>query len=1160
MAARRLTDDQLRIVQTLDRPLFVAAGAGSGKSSTLAERVAWALEPGSGSDGGAFIQGLDEVLVITFTRAAAEEIKEKTRERLREGGMEAQALAVDSAWISTIHGMCSRILRRHAFDLGLDPKFEVLEGSVQEDLVEQATDEVLRDVRERPEFAQLFNTFPLRSASGDDSAGSVFGMVRGVRNAAGSALEGFDSLHFPGVAPDVYGAMKRLRDDSERALVLGRNEGAFASAKGETEEARLEHDLDQLERFLLLPPGQRDDATNELLDNLSKPGDAYRKKAMKEVGQELKDSYAQATLAAAFASMGERAQEVVRIARMVDVRYAQLKAELGSLDNDDLLSRTFAAFRDHPEIAARYGSKFRLVMVDEFQDTNAQQVKMIELLSGEDACHLATVGDAQQSIYRFRAADVQVFRDREATTDEAAHVRLTMNFRSHADILSFVERALDGPLPDFMRLDPCPTRPDGLKARSLPRIDVEVLSSAARGGATAPMRSDTMAKLIADRIRERIDAGERPEDVALLLGRMSNLDTYLAALRSRGVDCVVSGGSTFSRAPEVRLVASLLHVLANPKDTQAGLFPVLVSGLFSLEADDLCLLATKTQELNGAYARRGIDVGVLGFELPGDAQASPRLVEAHAVLARALERLSTWRIEDVLRAVLVESGWVARCTAAGADGQAQLANALAAVRHVGELVRGAGLGVSRAAVEFDRWLDASKVGPASLSGGDGGSVQVMTVHASKGLEFPLVAIAECWGNSQGRSIVGVTCENSAGLVNATLVPRDTNVAMLGPDDGHGVSESSDLVDWARFLVNASIDGDQQERARLLYVAITRARESAILGLSVTVSSKGVISPLLSEQVVGTLFGGELPALGESTLDYGGTQPARVRHISLSKDAEGNPVAEPDVYAPLLAAEAAPEEEPTFTLYDVDPAAGLVPSLAQAKTTRARAGVFSYSSAHALMAAANAPLEEVPSGRPAMVDVAVAIEDEDIDSPQDLEDADKATNLGSAFHELAQTMIEAGGNHSEARLEALSRQWHLSARQKVRLQEAIERWERSDVRVEALQHTLVRPEVPFFLRVDSQYGEYVEGAIDLLCTDPGSDEALVIDYKTGDAGLTLEEIQARHEMQANFYAWVMMNQGYKKVTCTFVCVELDRGDGQPVSVTYNFDNLTSPKMT
>jgi hypothetical protein len=109
--------------------------------------------------------------------------------------------------------------------------------------------------------------------------------------------------------------------------------------------------------------------------------------------------------------------------------------------------------------------------------------------------------------------------------------------------------------------------------------------------------------------------------------------------------------------------------------------------------------------------------------------------------------------------------------------------------------------------------------------------------------------------------------------------------------------------------------------------------------------------MLAEQVVATLFGGELPVLASLCVDYGGTQPARVRHISLGKDDEGNPGPTPEVYAPLFAMEDTTEQEPTFTLYDVDPADGLVPALAQAKVTRARTGVFSYSSAHALMAAA-----------------------------------------------------------------------------------------------------------------------------------------------------------------------------------------------------------------
>jgi ATP-dependent exoDNAse (exonuclease V) beta subunit len=188
-----------------------------------------------------------------------------------------------------------------------------------------------------------------------------------------------------------------------------------------------------------------------------------------------------------------------------------------------------------------------------------------------------------------------------------------------------------------------------------------------------------------------------------------------------------------------------------------------------------------------------------------------------------------------------------------------------------------------------------------------------------------------------------------------------------------------------------------------------------------------------------------------------------------------------------------------------------------------------------------------------------VEEEDVDGPEGTADVDKATNLGSAFHQLAQTMVEAGGDHSPARLDALSRYWHLSARQHKRLVEAIGRWEQSDIRQEALAWGTVRPEVPFFIKVDSQYGTHVEGAIDLLCTEPDSRKALVLDYKTGDVGLTLEQIRARHEMQANFYAHVMMAQGYERVACAFVCVECDRGDGQPIVVRYEFDEDRLPRI-
>lgn len=104
---------------------------------------------------------------------------------------------------------------------------------------------------------------------------------------------------------------------------------------------------------------------------------------------------------------------------------------------------------------------------------------------------------------------------------------------------------------------------------------------------------------------------------------------------------------------------------------------------------------------------------------------------------------------------------------------------------------------------------------------------------------------------------------------------------------------------------------------------------------------------------------------------------------------------------------------------------------------------------------------------------------------------------------------------------------------------------------------VRAEVPFFVDAPSRFGDYVEGAIDLLATMDGSTSALVVDYKTGDRDLTVEEVRAVHEMQANFYASVLMSQGYDAVECCFVCVEREGADGEPLVCTYEFDGACKP---
>ena len=135
-----------------------------------------------------------------------------------------------------------------------------------------------------------------------------------------------------------------------------------------------------------------------------------------------------------------------------------------------------------------------------------------------------------------------------------------------------------------------------------------------------------------------------------------------------------------------------------------------------------------------------------------------------------------------------------------------------------------------------------------------------------------------------------------------------------------------------------------------------------------------------------------------------------------------------------------------------------------------------------------------------------------------------------------------------------RRWHLSSRAEARLRAALARWRGSSVRAEALSWDRVSAEVPFFQpQTDSPHGDYLEGAMDLLCADADCRRALVVDYKTGDAGLSMEEVRERHAMQAEFYAGVLLAEGFKRVECAFVCVERDDPEtpGEPLVVRYAF---------
>ncbi|MDM8271777.1 UvrD-helicase domain-containing protein [Thermophilibacter provencensis] len=1165
-----LNDRQRKIAETLDEPLFVEAGAGSGKTFTLTQRIAWALSPGSGTDGEPFLESLDQVLVITFTEAAAREIKERVRTTLRRAHMGEAALAVDEAWISTIHGMCRRILSRHALDLGLDPAFDVVADARQAALFDRAMDEVMRAARSDEAFAPALAEFDLGTYSPQSGYTGAMGIVSRLVGEGRSLSGGVDALLPAGAPRD--SVAQAVRDLTMRMEELGAERLTKAAAEKVAPALEALRGLEGLDARERTP-----ERVGAALEGIELP---QARGKLKEAVSAAKSALALARAEVSFARVAPLAGALLELARRVDERYTQIKREESCLDNDDLVRLALLAVRDNEEVRRAYAGRFRLVMVDEFQDTDEMQLELIGLLAGEDARHLCTVGDAQQSIYRFRGADVSVFRGRGSQVSEKNVVRLDTNYRSHADVLSLVERVCtggDGPargtMPAFMHLDANPARRDGYHARELPRIDIEVCAGKGRAGRASRHQTATMAAQVADALAWYRDAGERPGDMALLLGVTTHADLYIDAIRARGMECVVTGGSTFTSTEEVKVVRALLHTLANPADTQSGLFPLLASEMFGLDANDFCELGTRAQEKLDAPTKRPIDRGLADMTFYRDREPSARLRVAHEVISRALEEVRWRPVADVCADAVRDSGWLARLEAGGAEGLARAANVLAAVRYVRELTAELGLGAARAATEFDLWLAAAKVPPASLAGDEGtggGTVRVMTVHASKGLEFGVCAVAECWGNP--RSDAQVAVGTLGGEKRFVLRPKEApKLADVDPEElEESADKSAEMPLAARYLALRALDdeAEAQERARLLYVALTRAREALVVGVAGASGKEGVCSALAASTLDALSDGAWEAAPGTREVDYGGTEPARLRCVVVEDQGrgaekcvtadsagtlagfDGELPADPAEVVRLGAPDGPEAPHASFDLYEPDQHARPV----SPSTWRARDGVFSYSSVY--MTLTSEP--GVTSAPPAPTR---AQREAEASGAPETQDADRATNLGSAFHELAQAMVESGRAADERRVAAQVRRWNLSERAERRLRAALSRWERSSVRAEALSWPVVRAEVPFFQRVDSPHGDYLEGAMDLLCTDGAGKRVLVVDYKTGDAGLSPEEVRARHAMQAEFYAGVLLREGFEQVECAFVCVERDDPDapGEPLVARYAFEVRWGPTV-
>lgn len=1214
-----LMPQQLQVVKTLDRPLFVSAGAGSGKTFTLTRRIVYALSPESGP----FVEHLDQVLAITFTKDAAAEIRDRVRRALIEEGMDEEALTVDDAWISTIHGMCSRILRAHALELGIDPEFTVLTDT--DELMDQAVEHVLGRATApdaAPELAAslkaLYAWYPMAGEGGPFGGGTTIkGLVRDLLEL---------SSQLPGGMDDVC----VLRGCSDTSALADAYRAALGASKAATEKAQVA--FEAIDAFEASNKTMADVARLMMSCGMPRASKMFPKENVELLKAEAADTFVNIVLAC-----GDPALDALTgLARAVEAEYRALKADQSALDNNDLLRMAYEALRDYPAIRAAYEGRFKMVMIDEFQDTDQMQVDLIRYLTGAGERALCTVGDAQQSIYRFRGAEVEVFRRQErkvgalgtaaagapgavlAASGVSASsgapagelVKLVRNFRSHDEVLRYVARVFDGDtgglMQGFLDLEPSDEREDKLRAEASRRQALLVA-----GGSTQE-RTRAKARAIAERFRALADKKQPQGDMVLLLGRMTNADVYAQAFRDQGLDCVIAGGSVFAQAAEVQTIRALVCALANPADTAQGLMPLLTSPMFALGAQEFLALATKLDDQTGETSRRNIDAGIMSdCDVPG-LQDLPLLTRAREVLRYAFRRVGRDSFAVIARDVVNASGWFVRLAQRGPEGKAIAANVLKALDAVAEAEAEVGNSPRSIALAFDRFL-AGKEAPGALNEEGNGAVRIMTVHASKGLEYPVVAVSECFGVRKstgaaqmgrvegGAQVVALPARfDGVKLADGTFVKGDDvkkqfehafkgkgTSLWLSPELMDDVCATGSPAEAFVRLRNDDLQLSLEERARLLYVAMTRARELVILAMDVAVSRGKVPAPSfdvesdLTYDVLRRILPGRglgMPQLDADHLVFDNSQPGDYELISLanftfgeqtfdanaSLDAEGRLV-RGDAHVADNAAHstvpgpADPKPDSFELVYPqaVGVRMGTCPFPARDSYSYSSIAAALHAETEDRAAEARVPMDE--SGDDAESDGS-EITDADVAA---VEPAGNPMALGSAFHAACQWLIEMGADAlPAARADALARLWRLTPEQRERFDVALDRWLKSAVRADLLAWPCVRAEVPFFsLGCEDEdiarYGAYAEGAIDALATDPADpSRALVIDYKTGGTpDETPEQLREKHALQARVYSDVLHKAGYETVTVKFVRVEqpdptLFVEPAEPQVVTYN----------
>jgi ATP-dependent helicase/nuclease subunit A len=828
-------DNRHLISEALDDTLVVEAAAGTGKTTELVKRVVRLIETGRA-------ERIDQIVAVTFSEKAAGELKLRLREELERARLAADPLGAgaarldravqrfEEAHVSTIHGFCADLLRERPVEASVDPAFEVLTEGNAERLFDEAFSAWVQQHLDAPSEGVRRSLRRPRSAWSPDEEDD--GPLERLRRAGLELLQWRDHptrwTRPAGFArereiDELIGHLKTFAALSAQPISRGdllfRNTEDIRRASADIEQLRSRghHDYDGWEaRLCTLGAKARD-----LLQGKGS-GAQYAKNVARQPLLDARDA-----LVAAIVEFRNRADADLAALVHQDLHeciegFEQRKQKAGALDFLDLLMRARSLVRDNEEVRKEFQQRFRYILVDEFQDTDPLQADLLLALASDERDRvrpgaLFIVGDPKQSIYRFRRADVGIYHEICESLEKAGAVRVTLrtSFRS----VPAIQRAVNAAFSAHMVRDEQSLQagyvellPDRKDDASQPAVvALPVPRPYGRRQVTLANLASSLPEATGEFIRWLIadsgwtvpgDNGQRRPiaagDICLLFRRFiayqdDVTQPYVEAMESRGVPHLLVGGKAFHEREEVDALRTALTAVEWPGDALA-VFATLRGAFFAIGEEEL-------------LAYHALGHGFRPYDVPADLPASLGPVAEALGVLRDLNRLRNHRpiadtIGQLMEATRAHAGFVL-----WRGGEQVLANVLQVAEMARQYEADGGL-------SFRGFVDELRAAggraptpeaPIVEEGTDG--VRLMTVHKAKGLEFPVVILAD------------IGCKLSRDDASRYLDTRRGLCAIkLGGWTPIDLAEHNDL----------EAERDRAEGVRLAYVAATRARDLLVI--------------------------------------------------------------------------------------------------------------------------------------------------------------------------------------------------------------------------------------------------------------------------------------------------------------------------------------------